>query len=203
MKRRFGIAKIGILMCIGWGLCAGGWLGLVWVQAPCLVQVELQGRQMDVAEMEPWMKEWNQAGREPRILGITGWRWESPEKNRVSAPDTGRWSEAAVVGVYGRATEGMGFGGRLIAGSWGIGGERTDVCLVSSGLAKGLFGSWDVVGSQVRLGQKRWEIVGVFREAGKRLVVPVEKGTVEWVEIWMDGRGEKRAVAEAMGGGYP
>lgn len=179
-----------MLGCIMWFLVVGGRLAVVWYQMPGLVRINVSGKQMDMGDVKRWKEAWNQEKREPEIIGATGWRWEN--QGELYAPDTGRRAEAEVLGVCGGVSEQMSCSGRLLAG--GLGLAKDGSCIVSEALALELFGSCDVTGSRVRLGNKTWEIAGVVEGREKRLLVPVTEGNADWVEVWVDGRKGRRDI---------
>lgn len=194
MKAKRLLVKAGLFLGIIWFAGVTAWIVYLWYQAPCVVSVDVRGRQMEMTEVRQWMDEWNRNNKSPGIMGVTGWRWE--QQAEIYAPDTGRRGESGIIGVCGNVTEGMSFAGRMISGQWNIAGEG--VCLVSGELAEKLFGSYDVVGSRLRIGSREWEIGGVVESGGTRMVIPVADGDLDWVEVWAGRRRGIKAVLENL-----
>lgn len=194
MKRHTLLLKAGMLLSVVWFAAVSVWMAFVWYQAPCVVSVDVRGKGMDVEAVERWRAEWNQNKKIPGILGVTGWRWE--REGEAYAPDTGQRRETRVIGVCGKVTDRMSFAGKLLAGTRGL--EREKSCLISGELAEGLFGSWDVAGSKVGLGSRQWEIAGVVECEGRRLMIPVEAGELDWVEVCVGSRRGMRDVMEDL-----
>lgn len=194
MKKHRLLVKAGLFLGGIWFAGVTVWMVFLWYQAPCVVSVDVRGRQMEMAEARAWMDAWNRNHKLPGIIGVTGWRWEQAEE--IYAPDTGRKSKSGIISVCGNVSEGMSFAGRMISGKWNIAGEG--VCLVSGELAGNLFGSYDVVGSRLRIGSREWEIGGVVESDGARMMIPAADGDVDWVEIWTDRRWGMRAVRDDL-----
>lgn len=97
--------------------------------------------------------------------------WKASGRIRISAESSGRVQNADCYQIKGQPS--AVFGKHLMSGRYFTEGER-DVCLLDQGLAWQLFGTADVLGLEVCLDGKQYQIAGILEEDRAICVIPVE-----------------------------
>ncbi|MCI8833827.1 MAG: ABC transporter permease [Ruminococcus sp.] len=99
--------------------------------------------------------------------------WKSKGRQEVLAESTGHG--CTVDGYQIRGQAGILFGRELAAGRYFTEGEK-DVCLLDQETVRQLYGSEQVQGLKIRMGEHTWEIIGILKGAQEVCVIPAEKG---------------------------
>lgn len=100
--------------------------------------------------------------------------WKSVEEVTVSAENTGRERKASFYQVKGQP-EAV-FGNNLVHGRY-FTEEENRVCLLDQSMAQQLFGSENVLGMEVRIGEKSYQITGLLKGDNRLCAVPAEENT--------------------------
>lgn len=100
--------------------------------------------------------------------------WKSEEEITVSAENTGREQKVSFYQVKGQPD--AVFGNHLLLGRY-FTEEEHRVCLLDQGLARRLFGSENVLGMEVEIGQKSYRITGILKGENQIFAAPAEENT--------------------------
>lgn len=120
------------------------------------------------------------AKKEPG-LEITA--WEMQKEQNICYPEMGRQTSGTVITLYGNMARvlpiPMKYGGFTFVGD--ISG-----CVISTGLARKLYGAEDVVGNQIIYEEKEWSVRGVVEEEEPVLALyqTDKQKKMPYVELW-------------------
>ena len=153
----------------------GGWHWLFY-RSFCVYE-DCRGQGIDVETM----KQWEERAEALGIVRMAGWR--AGEEETVTSLSTGRWRRAKVTWVYG--TMELADKEQLLWGRFGIAQEE-NCCVISEGLARNLFGSVDVVGEQVKMGDRVLMVSGITKKDKEAVILPPAKGMVEYLSVEFD-----------------
>lgn len=162
----------------------GGGAGAGWYRvfgSPYCAYEDCRGRGIDVEIMRRW-EERAQDGS-LGIVRMAGWRTGADET--VTSISTGRRRRAGVICVYGSME--LTDRGDLLWGRMGL-AEEEDSCVISEELARNLFGSADVAGECIKVGDRLLTVAGVMKEDGEMVMVSVSEGKVEYLSVEFDSR---------------
>lgn len=122
--------------------------------------------------------------------------WKSMEKETVSAENTGRGQKASVYQVKGQPD--AVFGNNLVQGRY-FTDEESRACLLDQGLARQLFGSEKVLGLEVEMGQKSYQIAGILKGDNQLCVTPAEENVrFDGVAVQKQEREQSSALAVSL-----
>ncbi len=127
--------------------------------------------------------------------------WKSMEEVTVFAENTGRQQKVSCYQVGGQLD--AVFGNHLVQGRYFTEEEHT-VCVIDEGLAQQLFGSEHVLGMEVEVEQKAYQIIGILernkREGAKPVcVIPAREDTVfDGVAVQKQEMGQSSALAISL-----
>lgn len=152
-----------------------------WINLPCIMRMDCRGKGVDVETVKRWEEE--EKNGSLGILRIAGWRVE--EEAVVFSVSTGRRATAKMIGVYG-AMELVEKAG-VQCGRYGLDVEE-GYCVLSEKLAGELFGSGDIAGEYVSIGQESWFVAGVIEKEGVVFLKPVREGELEMLAVEFDNK---------------
>lgn len=122
--------------------------------------------------------------------------WKSMEKETVSAENSGRGQKTSVYQVKGQPD--AVFGNNLAQGRY-FTDEESRACLLDQGLARQLFGSENVLGLEVEIGQKSYQIAGVLKGDNQLCVTPAEENVrFDGVAVQKQEREQSSALAVSL-----
>lgn len=176
--------------------CMLVWHYVIW--SPCRMESDCRGQGIQAESL----KRWEEQGRGDalEITGLAGWRRE--EQQTVTSVSTGRRQRSQVTAVYGEMELAM--PSKILSGRCGLDVEGS-YCVLSESLAGHLFGSVDVAGECVKIGDKPCIVVGVVENEEDILMIPMKEGKIEQMAVAFKSRiGAKEKMSQVMEdvGGY-
>ena len=148
---------------------------------PCRMEADCRGKRVEAGTMKRWEER-----EEEGYLGIVnmaGWRVD--EQQIVCSVSTGRRRTTKVVSVYGSME--LVEKADILCGRYGLDVDG-DYCVLCSGLASHLFGSTQVAGECVKVGQERFIVAGVIEKEEDMVMIPMTEGPVDQLAVFFDNR---------------
>lgn len=157
-----------------------------------------KGRQADGAAAEDPVEANRQAEAEDRAdIEIAAWKRENHQT--VTVEELGQSADGTVVRVSGNIE--LVFPDQKEAGGFPLPTDRAG-CVISRGLALNLFGTTNVVGNRLCLGETTLIVRGVLKMEEPLLALPQTDGTerMPYVEIRTRGRASAPGLSQLAGG---
>lgn len=122
--------------------------------------------------------------------------WKSAGEVMVSTENTGREQKASFYQVKGQ-TDAV-FGNNLVQGRF-FTEEENRACLLDQGLARQLFGSENVLGMEVEIAHKSYQIAGILKGESRLCVTPAEENTgFDGVAVQKQEKAQSSALAVSL-----
>lgn len=143
---------------------------------PYRIEADCQGRGIEAGTMKNWMEREKEGYLD--IVNMAGWRVD--EEQIVTSVSTGRRQRAQIISVYGSME--LVEVSDILCGRYGLDAE-SNYCVLSKDLANHLFGSVEVAGECIKLGNGRYIVAGVIEKEGDSLMIPMEEGEIEGLAV--------------------
>ncbi len=148
---------------------------------PCRMEADCRGKRVEAGTMKRW--EEREEDGYLGIINMAGWRVD--EQQIVCSVSTGRKAAAKVVSVHGSME--LVEKADILFGRYGLDADG-DYCVLCSGLASHLFGSTQVAGECVKVGQERFIVAGVIEKEEDMVMIPMIEGPVDHLAVFFENR---------------